>query len=54
MASPQQLIRISTPIADSVEVAYTRLLNFFEEWLSVVSNEDERRRFESEREAADE
>jgi hypothetical protein len=54
LAGPQQLIRISTPIADSVEVADTRLLNFFKKWLSVVSYEDERRRFESEREAADE
>jgi len=54
LAGPQQLIRISTPIADSVDVADTRLLSFFEKWLSVVSYEDERRRFESEREAVDE
>ena len=54
LAGPQQLIRVSTPIAESVEVADTRLLSFFEEWLSVVSYEDERRRFESEREAGDE
>ena len=54
LAGPQQLIRISTPVVDSVEVADTRLLNFFEEWLSVVSYEDERQRFESEKEAANE
>ncbi len=50
LAGPQQLIRISTPITDSVESADARLLDFFEKWLSVVSYEDEVKQFEKQRE----
>ena len=53
LAGPQQLIRISTPITDSVESADSRLLEFFEQWLSVVSYEDEVRQFEEEREVVE-
>ena len=50
LAGPQQLIRISTPVVASVEVADARLEGFFEQWLSLVDYEDEKARFESERE----
>ena len=49
LAGPQQLIRISTPVEESLEDADSRLLEFFEQWLTVVDYEEELARFEQEK-----
>ena len=49
LAGPQQLIRISTPVEESLEDADRRLLEFFEQWLTVVDYEEELARFEQEK-----
>lgn len=50
LAGPQQLIRVSTPVVQSIKTADERLLNFLRHWLVVVDYEEERKRFEQERE----
>ncbi len=41
LAGPQQLIRVSTPVKDSVEEADERLSGFLQQWLTVIPYEED-------------